>query len=46
MALFEALYGRKCRNSLCWSDLDEALIIGPEMTQETVDYNKKESGAH
>jgi len=31
MAPFEALYGRKCRTPLCWSNLDEALIIGPEM---------------
>jgi len=37
MALFEALYGTKCRTPLCWSDLDEALIIGPEMIQETVE---------
>jgi len=31
MAPFEALYGRKCRTPLCWSELDEALIIGPEL---------------
>jgi len=37
MAPFEALYGRKCRTPLCWSDLDEALIIGPEMIQETTE---------
>jgi len=37
MALFKALYVRKCRNPLCWTDLDEALIIGPEMIQETVE---------
>ena len=37
MAPFEALYGKKCRNPLCWSDLDEALIIGPERIQETVE---------
>jgi len=36
MALFEALYGRKCRTPLCWSDLDEALIIGLEMIQESM----------
>ena len=35
MAPFEALYGRKCRTPL-WSDLDEALIVGPEMIQETI----------
>jgi len=35
MAPFEALYGRKCRTPLCWSELDEALFIGPELIQET-----------
>jgi len=35
MVPFEALYGRKCRTLLCLSDLDEVLIIGPEMIQET-----------
>jgi len=37
MAPFEALYGRQCWTPLCWSDLDEALIICPEMIQETVE---------
>jgi len=41
MAPFEALYGRKCRTPLCWSDLDEALIIGPEMIQETTETIRK-----
>ena len=37
MVSFDALYGRKFRTPLCWSDLDEALIIGPEMIQETME---------
>ena len=41
MAPFEALYGRKCRTPLCWSDLDEALILGPEMIQETTETIRK-----
>ena len=41
MAPFEALYGRKCRTPLCWSDLDEALVIGPEMIQETTETIRK-----
>jgi len=41
IAPFEALYGRKCRNPLCWSDLDEALITGPEMIQETTETIRK-----
>jgi len=35
MAPFEALHGRKCRTPLYWNELDEALIIGPELIQET-----------
>ena len=37
MAPYEALYGRKCRTPLCWSDIDEARVIGPELIQETTD---------
>ena len=36
MAPFEALHGRKCRTPLCRNELDEALIIGPELIQETI----------
>jgi len=41
MAPFEALYGRKYKTLLCWSDLDEALIIGPAMNQETTETIRK-----
>ena len=41
MVPFEALYGRKCRTLLCLSDLDEVLIIGPEMIQETTETIRK-----
>jgi len=41
MAPFEALYGRKCRTPLCWSELDEALIIGAELIQETTETIRK-----
>lgn len=37
MAPFEALYGRKCRTSLCWTKLNERKIIGPELIRETND---------
>jgi len=33
----EALYGRKCRSSLCYSNLDKAFIIRLKMIQETVE---------
>lgn len=35
MAPYEALYGRKCRSPLCWSDISESLVLGPEMIEET-----------
>ena len=35
MAPYEALYGRKCRTSLCWTELSEKKVIGPELIQET-----------
>ena len=37
MAPFEALYERKCKTPLCWSKLDEVLIIGLELIQETTE---------
>ncbi|XP_021730793.1 uncharacterized protein LOC110697721 [Chenopodium quinoa] len=35
MAPFEALYGRKCRSPLCWSDISETIILGPQLIEET-----------
>nr|GFA70127.1 putative reverse transcriptase domain-containing protein [Tanacetum cinerariifolium] len=32
---FEALYDRKCRSSVCWTEVGEAQILGPELIQET-----------
>ena len=37
MESFEILYEKKCRTSLCWSDLDEALTLGPDLNQETTE---------
>jgi hypothetical protein len=37
MAPFEALYGRKCRSPVCWNEIGEAQITGPELIQETTD---------
>jgi len=37
MTPFEALYGRKWRTNLCWWDLDEALISGLDLIQETIE---------
>nr|GEZ90589.1 reverse transcriptase domain-containing protein [Tanacetum cinerariifolium] len=34
---FVALYGRKCRSSVCWTEVGEAQILGPELIQETTE---------
>ncbi|GJX78764.1 putative reverse transcriptase domain-containing protein [Tanacetum coccineum] len=34
-APFEALYNRKCRSPVCWAEVGEAQLTGPEMIQET-----------
>ena len=35
MAPYEALYGRKCRTPLCWTELSEKKVIGPYLIRET-----------
>ncbi|KAB2600290.1 S ribonuclease [Pyrus ussuriensis x Pyrus communis] len=35
MAPFEALYGRSCRTPLCWSEVGERVLVGPEIVEET-----------
>ncbi|CAJ2673837.1 unnamed protein product [Trifolium pratense] len=37
MAPYEALYGRKCRTPLCWSEVGDKGILGPEIIQETTE---------
>ncbi|KAA3484797.1 Retrovirus-related Pol polyprotein from transposon opus [Gossypium australe] len=34
---YEALYGRKCRTPLCWAELRENKVLGPDLVQETED---------
>nr|GEZ49162.1 reverse transcriptase domain-containing protein [Tanacetum cinerariifolium] len=36
-APFEALYGRKCRSPVCWSEVGESQLTGPELVQETTE---------
>ncbi|GKB59834.1 putative reverse transcriptase domain-containing protein [Tanacetum coccineum] len=36
-APFEALYGQKCRSPVCWAEVREAQLTGPEMIQETTE---------
>ena len=35
IAPYEALYGWKCRTSLCWTELSEKKVISPDLIQET-----------
>ncbi|GJY24660.1 putative reverse transcriptase domain-containing protein [Tanacetum coccineum] len=34
-APFEALYGRKCRSPVCWAEVGDSQLTGPEIIQET-----------
>ncbi|GJR73485.1 putative reverse transcriptase domain-containing protein [Tanacetum coccineum] len=36
-APFEALYGRKCRSPVCWAEVGEAQLIGPQIIHETTE---------
>ncbi|GKF15181.1 putative reverse transcriptase domain-containing protein [Tanacetum coccineum] len=31
---FEALYGRKCRSPVCWAEVGQVQLTGPELVQE------------
>nr|GEV68896.1 putative reverse transcriptase domain-containing protein [Tanacetum cinerariifolium] len=37
VAQYEALYGQKCRSPVCWVEVGEAQLTGPEIIQETTD---------
>ncbi|GJW61679.1 putative reverse transcriptase domain-containing protein [Tanacetum coccineum] len=36
-APFEALYGRKCRSPVIWTEVGESQLIGPKIVQETTE---------
>ncbi|GJR97161.1 hypothetical protein Tco_0269335 [Tanacetum coccineum] len=36
-APFEALYGQKCRLPVCWAEVGEVQLTGPEIVQETTE---------
>nr|GEX10659.1 reverse transcriptase domain-containing protein [Tanacetum cinerariifolium] len=36
-ALFEALYGRKCRSPICWAEVRDSQLTGPEIIHETIE---------
>ena len=35
MAPYEVLYGRRCRTPMCWIELNEHKIIGPDLVKDT-----------
>ncbi|KAD7477358.1 hypothetical protein E3N88_00494 [Mikania micrantha] len=34
---FEALYSHKCRSPICWTEVGESQLTGPEFIQKTID---------
>ncbi|GJX06398.1 putative reverse transcriptase domain-containing protein [Tanacetum coccineum] len=36
-APFEALYSRKCRSPICWAEVGDAQLTGPEIVHETTE---------
>nr|GEY37810.1 putative reverse transcriptase domain-containing protein [Tanacetum cinerariifolium] len=36
-ALFEVLYGRKCRSSICWAEVGDSQLTGKEIIHETTE---------
>ena len=37
MVPYEALYGRPCRKPICWTEVGESSIIGPDLIRDTSD---------
>ncbi|GKE42888.1 putative reverse transcriptase domain-containing protein [Tanacetum coccineum] len=36
-APYEALYERKCRSSVCWSEVGDSQLTGPELIRDTIE---------
>ncbi|GJX40807.1 putative reverse transcriptase domain-containing protein [Tanacetum coccineum] len=36
-APFEALYGQKCRSPVCWAEVGQVQLTGPDLVQETTE---------
>ncbi|GJV47686.1 putative reverse transcriptase domain-containing protein [Tanacetum coccineum] len=36
-APFEAFYGRKCRSPICWAEVEDVQLTGPEIVHETTE---------
>ena len=37
MAPFEGLYGKRCRSPVCWDDVGQRKLLGPELVQLIVE---------
>ncbi|XP_055814193.1 uncharacterized protein LOC129883587, partial [Solanum dulcamara] len=37
MAPYEALYGRRCRSPICWFEVGEAELIGPDLVHQAME---------
>ena len=37
MALYEALYGKKCRSPVCWDGIGERKLLGPDLILQIVE---------
>nr|GEX93856.1 putative reverse transcriptase domain-containing protein [Tanacetum cinerariifolium] len=37
VAPYEALYGRKCRSHVCWSEVGDSQLTGPELIRDTTE---------
>jgi hypothetical protein len=37
MSPFEALYGRKCRTPICWEEVGEHRVYGPDIIQDSIE---------
>ena len=35
MTPYETLYGRRCRTLVCWTELNEHKVIGPDIVKDT-----------
>ncbi|MGI4568749.1 hypothetical protein ACR2XG_28690, partial [Klebsiella pneumoniae] len=38
MAPFEALYGRPCRSPICWAEVGDRALLGPDLVRETTEH--------
>ena len=37
MAPYEALYGRPCRSPICWTEMRESSVTGPDLIRDTLE---------